>query len=410
MTSEGLIWKILEIESRAGRLEGLFAADEELGLMWRAQAVLTEACRSVGLEDIHVFEGDVIFRHLENRLTDSDAARGAAAALELMRVIAAPGDLAASTEHVLTRCWRAAVSRDKSGAEIDIGEIAPVLRAELEAAPTPVMGAIRVATVFRLMTDSQVPSADRLVFMAAEHCLRSLGHSRDSSRSGAGGILQRMNAGWIVTPSTALTQGVYRAWSPGSGQGYNDLMSGVAEDLDRALGSVPVLLRWRDDARAQSSGRHGKSKLRDLVELALKEPILTSPYVREMLGCSERSSLYLMKQAEELGILTLITPRKSYRVWATPQMARSLRMRVTGATGYGVRGYQPAAESSDTPLPVESAAPTVDREEDMAEPDTGPLEQEGWEERSARVMSELDEAMSRADSILEKYRKPREAE
>jgi DNA-binding Lrp family transcriptional regulator len=407
MTSDGLIWKILEMESRAGRLEGLFAADTELGLMWRSQASLTEACRSVGLEDIHVFEGDVIFRHLENRLTDSEAARGAAAALELLRVIASPGDLYGDTEHVLSRCWAAAVSREQSGSEIDVAEIAPVLRSGLEDAPTPIMGAIRAATVFRMMTESQVPSADRLVFMAAEHSLRKMGHSSDVTRSGGGGILHRLNAGWIATPSTCLTQGVYRAWSPGSDTGYFDLMSGIADDLDRALGTVPLLKRWREDARSKARGRHGKSRLRDLVELAMREPILTSPYVRDMLGCSERASLYLMKQAEELGILTLITPRKSYRVWATPQMAQTLRMRVTRVSAITGRDRQvhEGEEGRDDQIPDTGTGEMSSEDSNPVEVDVV-LDQESWEDRSARVLSELDDAMAQADRILAKYRKP----
>ena len=160
------------------------------------------------------------------------------------------------------------------------------------------LGALRAATLFRVETQSSMPSADRLIFMAAEHTLRAGGAGAPLESLRPEALLSRINANWIITPSIALTQGRFRAWSPGTGQGFNDLLDGSSGDLDRTLGAMPILRRWREDARATASGKHGKSRLRDLVELAMYEPILTSKHVREMLGVSERASLYLMQEAE----------------------------------------------------------------------------------------------------------------
>ncbi|TFL15979.1 hypothetical protein, partial [Jannaschia formosa] len=101
--------RLLALETRAARLEGAFGADPELGLMWRAGAALTEACRSVALEDIHVTEGDVVLRAHEHgtaELGPAETARGVEAASDLLAVIAAPGDLRTAPETVIARCLR----------------------------------------------------------------------------------------------------------------------------------------------------------------------------------------------------------------------------------------------------------------------------------------------------------------
>jgi len=397
MDTDQLIFRILEVETRAARIEGIFAADPTLARMWRGQVALTEACRSVGLEDIHVFEGDVIHRHLENRLTDAEGARGAVSVAELLRVIVNPGDLIHDTQRVVERCRRAAVSIDDDDVSVDLAKAVRILPAELRGAPTPVLGAMRAATLFRIETQSSMPSADRLIFMAAEHVLRSGGAGAPLEALRPEALLSRMNASWIITPSIALTQGRFRAWSPGTAQGFHDLLDGISGDLDRTLGAMPILRRWREDARATASGKHGKSRLRDLVELVMHEPILTSKHLRQMLGVSERASLYLMQEAESAGILTLITPRKSYRVWAQPQMAQLLRMRAqrSGVTpGIGSQGYKPRTQPEH---PTSDAQTRADL--DRGKPG------EAFSEQAEEALSELDAAMKKADAVLAKYRR-----
>lgn len=392
-----LIFRILEVETRAARIEGIFTSDPELARMWRAQAALTEACRSVGLEDIHVFEGDVIHRHLENRLTDVEGARGAAAVAELLRVIVAPGHLIEDPERGVARCWEAAVSQDQEGPEFDLAETASHVGRAVQDAPTPLLGALKAAITHRLMTDSRIPSADRLIFMAAEHSLRAGDQTYAIEPDQPEALLRRIRANWIFTPSLALTQGRFRAWSPGSKSGHLELIDGIASELERTIGAVPMLRRWREDARATAAGKHGKSRLRDLVDLAMREPILTSPHVRRVLGVSERASLYLLSEAEAAGILTLITPRKSYRVWATPMMGQTLRMRASRVSGVG-RGRAGAQ-----PEPVEDEPQDLDMD-DGVEVGHSSLEDENFEARTEAALAELDDAMAKADAVLAKYR------
>ncbi|MCA0922506.1 helix-turn-helix domain-containing protein [Pseudooceanicola nanhaiensis] len=379
---EALVLLLLALETRAARLQGAFAADPELGHAWRAQTALAEVTRSVTLEDIHVFEGDVVRHHTENRATTAEVARGTQAASDLLRVVSAPGDLYADPEAVLGRCWRAAVTIQRESDIDDSPDLAGIAAAigGGGAAVTPFLGALRAACLFRLGTMGRAPSAERLVFLAADHALRGAGEGRARYDAGLDGMLRRIEATWILTPSLALTQGRFRPWSPVSAAGMQDLAEGLLAELDRSVGMLPVLRRWRDGMRAAAGARHGKSRLRDLVELALSEPILTSGHVRDRLGVSPRAALYLMQEAEEIGLLALITPRRTYRVWAVPTLAERLRQRAGGI------GAPRTAEA-----PPEVGATSL---ADLAP--GAPV---------SEAMAELDAALAQADRVLERYRR-----
>lgn len=389
--AEELLFDILRIDAKSARLEGAFSADPEIGSMWRAQAALTEACRSVGLEDIHVFEGDVIYRHLENRQTSVEQARGAFCVAELMKVIVQPGDILEDPVRVLDRCWRAATAVEDGAPPFDAEEISARIVKELQNAPTIFLGALKAAIRFRAFTEAAAPSADRLVFMAADHALRGAGQVRRYEEDGPEAILRKLDANWVLLPSTALTQGRFRAWSPVSSQGMADLMEGMNRDMDRALGHLPLLRRWREQAREISGAKHGKSRLRDLVELIMVDPLLTAPHVRARLGISERASLYIMKEAEEAGILTCITPRKSYRVWAQPQLAENLRARAT-------------RRSSSLDDRVRRTREEAGQDGDVSITRFDPIDPEAQAAREEKVMSDLDAALAGAEAVLARYR------
>ena len=396
MAGDALFQRLLAIESRAGRLEGAFAADPDLGRMWRSGTALTEACRSVALEDIHVQEGDVIHRHLENRVTDAEAARGAQGVAGLLRVIAAPGDLLTDTPAVLRRCWTAAVSTQDKGAGLDAEALAGPLRRALQAAPTPFLGALKAAMAFRAATGATSPSADRLVFMAAEHALRGAGRTRETAASGPGSVLRRIDAGWIFLPSAALSLNGFRAWSPGTRSGLSNLTEGTLGELDQAIGLLPVLRRWRETALGIAERRNARSKLRDLVRLAMREPLLTPAAVHRALDVSRRASFTLMDEAEAAGILKIVTPRKTWRVWARPDMAARIAMRTLRA-----QGRPPALPSVPPDGPVQPA--------DRWQP-TGPQgmpatpeETEARQRREDQLLQTLDQAMARADTVIAKY-------
>ena len=407
MSHDSLILRILEIESKAARIEGIFLADPEIGRMWRAQTALTEACRSVGLEDIHIFEGDVIFRHLENRTIDAEQARGALAATGLLQFILSPGDLAKEPQRVLKRCMNYAVHVEPDETQVDLTEITSRLQTAVQTAPTPLLAGLRAAIIYRQMTESRMPSADRLVFMAADHAARGGKAGIDLSISDHPDILlRRISAHWIFTPSISLTQDSFRIWSPGSDAGFADLMEGLSRELSRTLGTMPVMRRWRDKACKTASSRHGKSRLRDLIDLAIREPILTSQHLRRSLDISRRASHYLMKEAEDLGILTQVTQRRSYRVWTTPMMAQTLRMRALRQSlpsDCGGKSGQPVGNSGITKDSKVIGIPGLQ----VNQPKPGRLIYDANSaERTEAALAKLDAAMEQADAVLKKYARP----
>ena len=376
MNHDGLFLKILAIETRAARLEGAFAADPDLGAMWRAGAGLTEACRSVALEDIHVHEGDVVHRGLENAATGPETARGVESVLRMLRVVAAPGDLLKDPEEVLLRCWTAAVSAEADIGPAELRAAAGAVRAAMADAPTPFLGALRAAVAFRTATWSAAPSADRLVFLAAEHALRRPARASDPC--------------WIFTPSVALSQGGFRAWSPGTGQGLADLVDGIGPELGRAIGTLPLLRRWRETSREIAERRNARSRLRDLVALAAREPLLTPARLRTALDVSRRASFTLVDEAAAEGILTLITPRRSWRVWARPDMAARVAMR-TPRAGVSRPRDLPEDRAVSGEVMVGGTLPPTHQDRDSRDA------------ADAEILEALDAAMKRADAVLAKH-------
>lgn len=110
-----------------------------------------------------------------------------------------------------------------------------------------------------------------------------------------------------------------------------------------------------------------------------------------------RTSVPGMAEAEEAGILTLVTPRRSHRVWAQPQMAQLLRMRASRLSGRAMERREKPEETGET---------SEDRAADVARPAIRPAaSREEREARTAEALAALDEAMARADAILARNRK-----
>lgn len=392
----GLLEDVLATESASGRLEGAFLGDPELGRMWRAQMALSETCRSVALEDIHLFEGDLVLRPFETRNTAFETARGAQHGTELLKVLSAPGDILSDPVATITRCMRAGSARDHAvdgaGDEWpDLDALAQQITAEIAAAPGPTMAAIRAAAHLRAVTGSQLPAAERLLFTCVDHACRAP-HLRGAATDGADEVaplLAQLRAGWVLLPAMAMTAQGFRAWSPSSPRGIRDLLAGLRIETGRALGQLPVLRRWRDRARQVAADKPGKSHLDDLVTLAIHQPILTGRAIAETHGVTDRTARNLVDTAVDAGLFAPITGRRSYRAWAPLPMAERLRMRST-------RGDRTPPVRAD---PVAAAVPDAGEPRAMRTGGrVGP--------REAEALAELDEALARADQLLAKYRVP----
>lgn len=325
--------KILSIEVLAARLEGAFLADPQIGAMWRAQAALSEVCRSVGLEGVPLSEGDLVSRQFEARQTELETARGSWLASEILKVLVSPVDFFRDPERCVQRCYRAAPLEE--GSTVDPTELGAGfcqdLTALVEEAPSPLVAALRATSHLRLATESANPAAERLFFTMIDHALRSRrAGARDLNFDedvGSAEVLAALRGDWVFLPSCALTAEGFRAWQPTVPSGQASLLEGLQVELSRAMGQLPLLRRWRAQALAACEGKHGKSRLRDLVHLLMEEPILTTVRVANRLNVSGRTGLNLMNEGVASGFLAPITGRRTYRAWAPTPLADYLCQR-----------------------------------------------------------------------------------
>ncbi len=382
---------LIALEATAGRIEGIFSARPDLARLWRMQAALVESVRSVSMEDIHIHEGDLILRLVENRADTAENARGVDAARDSLAVLRAPGSVVDDPERVVARVCRASVRIEDVAQGGTVPRLGPSdaerIRASAVAGATPFLSALRAAVTFRLITESWSPSADRLIFIAAEHSVRQM-ETRPWTEAQDDpfglGLLSGMSARWTFAPATALTQGRFRSWSPMQPHGVGDLVDGLRAEQSRTLGAIPLLERWVTEATAFAAGKHGKSRLRDLVTLATFSPVLTAAMIREGLGLKQRAAYNLVDEAEAAGILTRITSRKTYRVWAVPFLAERVRSRPMPGTRGAAMSREPLRPDRGTP------APTI----------IDPADNGTAAEREAELLSTLDAALDRVDELL----------
>lgn len=377
-SASDILEDILAIETGAGRIEGAFLADPELGYIWRAQTALTEACRSVSLEDILVRESDIATRPLRTNPDNFEAARGAWLAGELLRVILSPGDVLKDPERAVRRCLQAGLRPGGNEEEVDEGDadLHLAIRSSLAGAPGPLVGSLRAALTLRMRTASLSPSAERLMMICADHSLREGRTGReitDILPEGLGLSAEPGEPRWILLPATALSADGFRIWSPGSPQGLANLLTGLRREVGRGLGSLPVLRKWKREAQALCSGKRAGASVRDLVHLVSRRPILTGAGVSDALGVTPRTALNLLNEATEAGLLEELTRRRSYRAWAAIPMAQRIRSVDRQPSGYERLSGPSGPKTSDTP--------------------------DGDEE----ALASLDEALLHADRILERY-------
>ena len=395
MRAAEILERILAIEVGAARIEGALLADPDLGRVWRAQAALTEACRSVGMEDISVQEGDLATRPLRVDVDEGETARGVWFAGESLRILLSPGDLLKDPDRAVARCLRSGVRPDGSdgpmpGAEPDL---VAAISAAMRDAPGPLIGALRVALTLRTRTLSASPSAERLLFVCADHTIRGGRAGRELTDPLPEGLGLTAGPGeprWVLMPATALSTGGFRIWSPGTPSGLGSLLDGMRDEVGRGLGALPTLRRWRDLALGASAGRHGRSRIRDLVRLLMSRPIVTGQIVADELGITPRGALNLIGEAEAGGLLEELTRRRSYRAWAISPVAGRIRNRTVAR---GTRGRPGRGAGRPD-------------EEDGREPEEAPARSAPDRDRSGEeaALAELDAALAAADKLLERYR------
>lgn len=314
--------KVFRAEIVAARLEGALRADPDLAASWRAAAAVQEACASAWLEDLPVSAEALLCRGFRGMLGDPDRDRAMIAATAMLRGLHSPGDLLSDTGTVLDRIWLLAAGSDK-GSSPFVAEDQTAVRGALNTAESPILGALAVAQIVAAATERRAPSAERLAFVAADHALRGSGRFM-TGETEPHELVAAPRGVWVVQPSVGLTDQGFRLWSVSNPDRVAELLTGITRALDRALGAVALHRRWLTGLRERVADVHGKSRLPDLAKLLVTRPILTSGEVSDRLGMSPRGALYLVERAEAEGLIAKITPRSTYRAWASVPLARMM--------------------------------------------------------------------------------------
>lgn len=376
---EGLIGA----EVASARIEAALLQDPLVASLWRAEAAITEAAASIGLEDIRISEHDLLLRVASNGTAEVEA-RAAEDALDVLRFLRAPGDALRDPVEMTDRIARLARRGDQDTAEA--GEAIILSPAEAQVVfsfcrgRSPILEAILAAGHYACLTERASPVAERMIFVAAEQAARAkaggasrMTHQADVLR-GLGG---RIDAGWIAMPASALSSGRFRIWSPAGLKGVRDLLDAISAFQTREVGRLITTREWVRKMGEIGEGQHGRSRIGDAARAFALEPVLTSARLAEVLGVTQRGALNLIDRLVDAGLIRELTHRRAARIWATPMLAEKLG-------GFAV------ANSNDRWLGERRARRQEALRAEPAEVDFG------------AAMEDFDKTMNEADAILER--------
>jgi hypothetical protein len=411
---QNLAERLIGAEVAAARIEAILLADPDLGLLWRAQAALSEAVRSLALEDVPLREGDLVVRLSENRTGDLDA-RGAETAAAALRMLRHPRDILAEPVETV-RAIEAALAPaavDGSGArdihaeadrlaDAEIREIVADLR---ERPVSPVLGALRAAAAYGSLTGRRAPMAERMIFVAAEGALRRDREVPMVEVAREPGLLLEdfaiVSASWVALPASALLRRGFRLWSPVRVEGVSDFLDHLALSLSWEIGQIGQLRHWLARARGSADSAKGRSRRADLMALAAREPLLSSGRVMEALGVSRRTAITLLDQSAEMGLLKVVTPRNRWRLWAAAPFAERLGANVSRAR----QASRVGTWRLETEEIVRTDALQAETSRGSGDPDRAARLREEGRQAIEEAGQALDRAMAEAEKILGRWPK-----
>lgn len=433
-----------------GWLAARLQADEELARLWRTQVAVIEAARSAWLDGHAVREEHVVGLLHDVRPVDVDPAglhiaqathrtltRPPAIDMEGLRALETRG----GREVIVTRLDGPAAggvdiegprpsgpghnsAAGEYGIELageDRHEIAERRQAyiglvqRLDRAPLPVLMKVVVAAqCWAILHRGALPgSAQRLMMIAAE---RRWALEDPLLKRAA-----RQPGGWIWAPAAASASMNAATWSPAlPGFAARALTQLALWSASQAV-EIGRLEQWRRDAEEKFSGRRSSSRKRDLVRLIGQRPVLRSEDVAAALMISGTAARNLLNEAEDLGILGEISGRSSFRVYATPFLARMRRPGTASnvlGPGHGRRGFGgtdpapggrlPGSEALDKELdralgravdPACSNGRSADGSDDASSPAPRVSTREEAEAAFDAIFRQIDEAARQAEAV-----------
>ncbi|WP_158971618.1 helix-turn-helix domain-containing protein [Chachezhania sediminis] len=311
---------VFRAEILAARMEGALRADASLAAMWRGLASVQEACASTWLEDLPVSPVDLLGRPFRASLGDPDRDRAALAGAAMLRGLHSPGPLEEQTGTVLSRLWSLSAGE---GPHPFMPQDYAEIRDAMAEAPSPLLGALAVARIVHVATEGNAPSVERLALVAADHAMRGSGRFM-LGEAEPYDLVSAPRGAWVIQPSLALVDNGFRLWSVAHPGRVRDLLEGLTRTLDRGIAALPLLRRWLERSRDIRADAHGASRMPDLIGMLTLTPIVTGSAVARDLNITPRGAQKLIDQAESLELITKITPRRTYRAWATTPFARML--------------------------------------------------------------------------------------
>jgi hypothetical protein len=389
------------VEARSARISATLDARPELGAMWRRLVSLSEATANLSMEDVPVPEYDILSQALGSSMVSGDP-QSAQIARQIHSFLLRPGDILSEPGDLFDRAIQigrlTSLVDEESGGRIayDTAEEKSdwaTCRQEFEQASKRILKH-DAPVIFRLLSFSsyvslilpeRVPIAERLIFMAAESALRNKEMLSDPfvGRLSSAEFDFRIKASWTLTPSIALSRGGFRAWSPASDTGRDTLVQRLNSALDYNVGHLAQLNSWMQDIEA-FTGKNKKSRKGDFSKFLLQAPIISAENIAEGVGITARSARQIMDDAADRNLVTLLTPRRSYRLWAVPVLAKMIRER------------PPLPRKKTLTESLETKAPTQDVE-------TRQIDRYDNRRSISAAEEELNEAMAKADRILAKY-------
>lgn len=386
-----------------------------------------EAVASVGLEGVRIDAHDLLPRVAFNNAGGDVEPWDAERALKVLRILKAPGNpfrdptgairrmesLAAPSAHV---AW-AGLEEPEEGRGVrrplvPEEELPGIMQAAHPSDP-PILGALRVVTVWRERAGRPEPLFERTLFAAVEGALRGMAAADPDwqlrRKSGQvpdlrediplRGLSEGARAEWVALPALALTRTAFRQWDPTTSKGVREILEGMEGSLRLELGRLYPLREWLRRAREVGQGRTGRSRLADAAQAFLERPVMRATDLADHLSITPRGAVNLVTDLAEQGLLGEITHRRAARIWATSEVARLLEPRALTQRLWRMQDLMPGQGRSE-PQPV---LPHV-RALDADGPERAAL---AWQASTARhdarlegIYEDLDAALLRADSLL----------
>ncbi|MFZ3584807.1 hypothetical protein ACOI1H_22030 [Loktanella sp. DJP18] len=396
--------QVLLLEIRAARIAATLDARPALGALWRRMVGLSESAASLSLEMIIAKETDIIRPPL-GLSTIKGEPQSARTAREIYRTTLRPGSINDDPLGVFDRCVEATRVTDVID-DGDGGYVYYPIDVEVQAwgrgremfkqmapriirdRPPPILGAVAVARLASSCMPDPHPMTERLIFMAAEHELRRDIVLSDPVVSSSLNVYEsKIDASWVCPPSLALARGGLRSWALDRPQMRNQLFERLHLAIGREIGRLGPLNAWAEKLENEFTGKIKSSSRKAFAKLIMQTPILDGSSTAAALDLTERGARNLLTDAEKMGLVTEITSRTSYRMWAVPVFADMIYERGT------LSRHSAQKEGVNEKMKSQKHTPLAD------DPD--------FENRIAAIMSDIDSAMTGLDDVLEKYKPQR---